>query len=355
MAKVRLDKSKKAKPAAKGKAKPPAPPLTPEQRQTRRKVLSRLVNGLALAVVVGGSCIGYNALASHVRETYALVSRPPAVTLLNRPAWMGDAIAADLARRVATALPPSGSTLDHDLLVRVGGVLAEDAWIARVARVRRLDVRGRDTLQIECDYRTPLAIVQWRDGRETSYRLIARDGVLLPPTYSGSAVHAIVAGRDATTNLRVITGVAAPPPPGDAGLRWDAPDLKAGLDVAALLNGLAAAQNVTVIDVDNFAERRVRWTAGAKERWAAQIVLRTKLNHVIFWGRPPEADDFLVEVSPQTKLANLTAVAKHFQGRPWPAWVDLRAENDAAIQYDATPAEEAGFTRPPPPSPRGSG
>ena len=180
--------------------------------------------------------------------------------------------------------------------------------------------------------------MQWGDGRETTYRLIARDGVLLPPTYTGPAVRAIITGGDATTNLRVITGVATPPP-GDAGLRWDSPDLAAGLDVAALLNGLAAARDVTVIDVGNFAERRIRWSAGAKERWAAQIVLRTKLNHVVFWGRPPEADDFLVEVSPQTKLANLTAVAKHFHGRPWPAWVDLRAENEAAIQYDATPAE----------------
>ena len=116
MAKVRLDRSKKPKPKTHVKVAQ----LTPEQRERRRRVLSRLVNGLALAVVLGGSCIGYNALAAHVRVTYAVVNRPPAVTLLNRPAWMGDAIAADLAGRVAAALPPRGSTLDHDLLVRVG-------------------------------------------------------------------------------------------------------------------------------------------------------------------------------------------------------------------------------------------
>ena len=328
MAKVRLDSPKKAKP----KAKPKVAPLTPEQREHRRKVLSRLVNGLALAVVLGGACIGYNALAGHVAETYAVVERPPAITLVNRPAWMNDALAGDLAAKIADALPQRGSTLDHDLLVRLAGLLDADAWVKRVNRVRRTSVRGRDTLLIDCDYRTPLAIVQWQDGRETSYRLVARDGVLLPPTYAGPAVRAIIDGGDATTNLRVITGVAKPPP-AESGGAWDAPDLKAGLDVAALLNGVAAARDITVIDVSNYAERRIRWSAGAKERWAAQVVLRTKIYGVVFWGRPPEASDFLVEVPPQTKLANLEAVAKHFHGRPWPEWVDLRAEHDAAVQY----------------------
>ena len=85
--------------------------------------------------------------------------------------------------------------------------------------------------------------------------------------------------------------------------------------------------------MSNFAERRVRWTPGPREQWAAQIVLRTKADTDVFWGRQPEANDFLVEVSPQTKLANLEAVARHFHGRPWPGWVDLRADNGDAVQY----------------------
>ena len=336
MAKVRLDNAKKPKP----KAKPKVAPLTPEQRERRRRLLSRGVNGLALAVVLGGSAIGYNALASHVKETYAVVARRPTITLVNRPGWMSDALAGDLAAKLADAVPARSSTLDRDLLVRLGGVLEADAWVRGVNRVRRANVNGRDTILVDCDYRTPLAIVQWGDGREMSYRLVARDGVLLPPTYTGPAVRAIIDGGDATTNLRVVTGVAQPPP-ADAGLAWDAADLRAGLDVAALLNGVAAARDITVVDVSNFAERRIRWSAGAKERWAAQIVLRTKANDVVFWGRPPEANDFLVEVPPQTKLANLNAVAKHFRGRPWPEWVDLRAEHDSAVQYlDSAAAAE---------------
>ena len=261
------------------------------------------------------------------------------LTLVNRPAWMNDAIAADLAGRLAAELPVRGSTLEHDLLVHLGHLLHDDAWVSRVNSVRRGPVNGRDTIRVDCDYRTPLAIVQWDNGRQTTYRLVARDGVLLPPTYDASAVRAILNGGDATTNLRVIVGVAVEPPehPGD---EWDAPDLKAGLDVAALLNGVAAARDVTQIDVSNFAERRVRWSAGPRERWAAQVVLRTKGDHVVFWGRPPEAKDFLVEVPPQTKLANLEAVARHFHGRPWPEWVDLRAERGDAVQYlDGTVAE----------------
>ena len=73
MAKVRLDKSKKPKLKVKVKARP----LTPEQREARRRTVRRAVNGLALAVVLGGVVIGYNALAAHVKETYA-VGRAPA-------------------------------------------------------------------------------------------------------------------------------------------------------------------------------------------------------------------------------------------------------------------------------------
>ena len=331
MAKVKLDKPKKkpAKAAEPVKAKPP----TPEQLERRRRNVRLAVNAFALAVVVGGTAIGYRALAGHVAETYAVVERPPALVLTNRPAWMADDIAETLAAELAHALPPRGSTLDRDLLVRVEELAASDPWVQGVNAVRRARVEGRDTVLVDCDYRTPLAIVQSDDGKD--FRLVSRDGVLLPPTYTARQARAVVTGRDATTNLRVILGVVVPPPD-QVGRVWDAADLRAGLDVAALLHGRPGAGEVTAVDVGNFGQRRLRWTAGPEGRKAAQIRLWTRGGQEVYWGRPPASEDLLIEVPPDRKLDNLDAVARAFAGRAWPLWVDLR---DDAVQYLDKPAE----------------
>src|SRR5690606_25790604 len=167
------------------------------------------------------------------------VDERPDIILSNRPLWMTDAIALDIARKIARVVPDRSSTLDHKLLVAVHDVLRDDAWIQKVEQVRRVQVNGQDTLVIGCHYRTPQAIVGWEDAGGASYRPVAQDSVLLPPTYTWDQVRPILVGQGTGSNLRVLMGILQAPPE-KAGQTWIGEDLAAGLDVAALLHELPA-------------------------------------------------------------------------------------------------------------------
>ncbi len=310
MAKVRPNPRKQNKPKSKV--------LTPEQLERRRRWTKRLINAFALIVVIGGFSIGYRALGEHVRERYTVVDRPPALVLVNRPVWMNDRLAGQVAGRLAEALPRQGSTLDHDLLVNLHDILSRDGWIERVNLVRRARVAERDTILVDCDYRTPQAIARWDSGRETSYHLVDRNGVLLPIQYTADEVRAIMDGHDRSTNLRIITGLKREPPR-SAGTAWESAHLRAGLEVAALLHGEPAARDVVLIDVANVGVRG----------GAPQVILWTTANTEIRWGQPPGSTDTLVEATPAAKLAHLRTVVEAFGGR-YPAWVDIRFD---AVKY----------------------
>ncbi len=316
----------KVRPQSRRKIDKPKP-LTPEQIERRKRWTRRLVHACGVVAVVGAFAIGYRALGEHVRQEYAVVEQPPALVLVNRPIWMNDRLAAEVAGRLARALPARGSTLDRGLLVKLHDILAADAWIERVNGIRRSSIDGRDSILIDCAYRTPLAIARWNNGRETVYQLVAANAVLLPIRYEPAEVQAILDGADRSTNLRVITGLVRPPP-GNAGARWDSPQLRAGLDVAALLHDQPAARDISLIDVSN---------VGSSD--AAQVILWTTSKTEIRWGQPPAATDFLVEASPQTKLAHLRTVYETFRGE-YPRWVDLRFDAVKYLKQEPPAAEE---------------
>lgn len=307
----------KVRPHPKKKAKPKPKVLTPEQLERRRRWAKRLTHAFALVVVVGGFAIGYRALAGHVRERYTIVEGTPALVLVNRPAWMNDRLAAQVAQRLAAITPARSSTLDHDLLVALHDELSRDAWIERVNGIRRADLGGQDSILIDCAYRTPLAIARWDSGRETIYQLVDARGVLLPIRYEAEEVRAIMDGQDRSTNLRVITGLTREPPRA-AGARWDSPNLSAGLEVAALLQDEPAARDVVLIDVANVGSRN-----------ASQVILWTTSNTEIRWGQPPSSTDTLAEATPTAKLAHLRTVSDAFAGQ-YPQWVDIRFD---AVKY----------------------
>jgi hypothetical protein len=305
MAKVRPKlKKKKAK------------PLTSAQAEKRRRVLKLTVGGLGIVAAIGVSLIGYDALADHVGTRYTVVDARPAIILSNRPLWMTDAIATDIAQKIAGVIPDRSSTLDHKLLVSIHDILRNDAWIQKVEQVRRVQVDGQDTLIIGCHYRTPQAIVHWEDASGASYRLVAHDSVLLPPTYTWDQVRPILVGQGTGSNLRVLVGILKGPPD-KAGETWIGEDLSAGLDVAGLLHELPTTRDITIIDVTNVAERA--------RRGQPQIVLRTKHDTEIWWGRPPQSNDFLVEPTPNEKLAVLAEAARRFKGQ-YPQRIDLRRD-----------------------------
>ena len=230
--------------------------------------------------------------------------------LLNRPAWMSDA----LAKRISDAARPAGahSAFDHQLLVDTARALQADPWVRDVRQVRRAyGQRPGDTLEVDCAYRVPTALVKWQDY----YWLVDGDGYKLPDQYTRDQARRVMVDKDNKLTLRVIQGVAHPPV--ESGNLWPGDDLAAGLEMVKLLAGRNYAEELPVVDVSNFN--------GRNDPQGSQIVLVTRYGTAVRWGRTPSAKDYFVEVPTSQKLQSLADIFDQMHrvdgGEPW---IDVR-------------------------------
>jgi hypothetical protein len=116
-------------------------------------------------------------------------------------------------------------------------------------------------------------------------------------------------------NIRIIDGVHNPPV--QSGQKWPGGDLAAGLEMVKLLYGQTYAEDIVKVDVSNFAGR-----LDLKE---PQLVLGTKYDTQIRWGRPVNSKDFFVEIPTARKLDLLRRVYEQYgraDGRQ--QWIDIR-------------------------------
>jgi hypothetical protein len=296
---------------------PSTPALSrPELRKPRpqggRRSISLFLNVLGFLVLLGGLVYLVQVARQYDEREAPAPTGPLRIALVNKPVWMSDF----LALQIADTIPKnSSSAFDHDLLVKAVAALKKNPWVSSVNQVRRVygDQPG-DTLEIDCDFRAPVALVKWGQY----YWLIDNDGYLLPEQYTSAQLDKITIGRDGRTCLRVIDGVKQPPP--DMGHKWVGGDLTAGLDLIKLLYGKLFVDEVTSVDVSNFA--------GRISRGDPQLVLLTRYGTQVWWGRPLNAKDFFVEVSPARKLEMLRAVVQK-EGRidANQAFLDVRYDN----------------------------
>jgi hypothetical protein len=263
----------------------------------------------------------------YVDRRLAFPSRPPKVVLADRPPWMSDF----LAEQIVKSTQPIGlhSAFDRQLLRDTDKALSCNPWIRRVIEVRR--VYGRqpgDTVEIDCDYRTPAALVQWGQY----YWLVDDHGIKLPEQYSANLLPRIVLGADGKVNIRIISGVSHAPC--ESGRRWQGDDLAGGLEMARLLAGQDWSDQIRAIDVSNFAGRR--------DPRQAQIVLVTRFGTELRWGRPPSAADAFVEVSAAQKLAAIENIFRrnHRVDANQP-WIDVRFDRITCPGPSPTPASPA--------------
>jgi len=204
------------------------------------------------------------------------------------------------------------SVFDQQLLKQTAADLARNPWIKQVRQVRRAYVHWPgDTLEVDCLYRVPAALVQWQGF----YWLVDSDGTVLPEQYTRPELKSAMLDSGGKLTLRVIQGVTHAPVL--SGKLWPGDDLAAGLELVKLLAGRSFADQLPVIDVSNFNGRR--------DSQAAQIVLITRYGTTIRWGRPPSAKDYFVEIPASQKLADLTEVDQQMHrvdgGQPW---IDIR-------------------------------
>jgi hypothetical protein len=321
MAKARPAKPPAVRTAARS-AKPTRPP-SPAWRVARRALLHVTIG----AALVAGLAYAASAARAYVEQADA-VSGPRQLTVVleNRPLWMSDY----LTRQIAATLPRRpASPFDRSVLVAAYKQLRANPWVREVRQVRRAygDAPG-DTLVIDCEYRAPAALVQWGQ----SYWMVDNDGTKLPSPYAAAELPQVTHGRDGHVALRIVTGVRAPPP--EAGRPWIGDDLAAALDTVKLFDGKPYMDEVTAVDMTNFG--------GRVSRSEPQVVLQTCHDTQVWWGRPPLASDFVVEVPVAHKLATLAAVVKQYGridgGKPW---IDVRFDTGLL------PADPPGGASPP--------
>ncbi len=279
----------------------------PDRARTVREVIAHSV----AAAVLLGCCTGaVYLLRGHVERRIVFPDRPAKVVLVNRPAWMSDF----LAEQIIATVRPAGSysAFDHQVLVDVTDMLRTNPWVKQVNKVRRAYYKSPgDTIEIDCEYRAPIALVHWKDY----FWLVDGEGVKLPEQFTREQLPRIVMGPNRRLNIRVIEGVRNPPV--ESGQKWEGEDLAAGLDLVKLLHAQPYAEEIVKVDVSNLGGR-----LSMKE---AQLVLVTRHKTEIRWGRPIGSKDFFVEVSPQQKLSYMRQVYEQFHrvdgNRPW---IDIR-------------------------------
>lgn len=321
-----------------------------ERSERRRKYLAVGLRGGTIAAVLAGSIIGFHAVSDHVRADLSVPATAPTVVLLKKPAWMTQVIADDICASIGEASPRS--TLDEALLKEIYAKLQKNAWVDQVGSVRRVrdEETGVDTLEVFCTWRQPSAIVlsnEARAGDEWAgvhgrYHLVANTSagpVLLPLEYGLDEINRIVHGTDpSATNLKVVLGVDTRPPA--VGGVWQGVALQAGVEVAEMLMNEPKAVDITAIDVGNVRYETGESSLAREKRRSSMfspVVLRTRYDTIINWGRPPQARDFLVEVPPAKKLQHLGQLHDTFgrQGR-YPEWADIRTD---VVKYKPLPAE----------------
>jgi hypothetical protein len=285
--------------------------------------LGVLLHLLGVIVFVGGVAYATVAARKYVDREAGVPDGPLKVVLKSKPAWMSDFLAGQIAATVPRA---RSSAFDHDLLVSAVAKLQGNPWVQKVHQVRRVygDAPG-DTLEVDCDFRSPVALVHSADA----YWLVDNDGVKLPEQFAADELPKIITGRDGKMNIRVIDGVRQPAP--EAGKQWVGQDLGAGLELVKLFYGKPFLEEVPSIDVSNFA--------GRVRRGDPQLVLKTRYGTQVWWGRPVSAKDFFVEVPVARKMQILEATVQQ-RGRvdAGKSYLDVRYE-DYLVPSDTVPAE----------------
>ncbi len=264
---------------------------------------------VTLALIAGGVA-GYMQLQRLVRAEYAYSPQPPQVVLLNRPVWMTDYLAAKIINSIR---PPVGhSALDRQMLEDCALQLRHNPWVRQVRQVRRVfrNAPG-DTLEVDCEFRAPIALVEFDDY----YVLVDGEATVLPEFFKPDELPRLIYSDDGRLILRVVEGVSRKPPlPGH---RWPGDDLQAGLWMVRMLHDKPYAHEIVRVDVSNYA--------GREHPNQAHIVLHTRYDTEVRWGQPHNWRGF--EAPVQTKLANLQHVYERY-GRvdANQAWIDLRLD-----------------------------
>lgn len=289
-------------------AKKPREPMSPETSAKIRRVVGHIIAGIAFGAVVGG---GFLVSKRYVEQQVIISDVPPRVVMREQPQWMSDSLAEQILASVRPVTPVKAD--DHQVLVDRASLLSVNPWVKKVNAVRRAyGNQPGDVIEIDCDYRAPVALVHWQD----KYWYIDADGVQLPDPLSPEQASRLI--QPGKSMFRIIDGIYKAP--SGAGKAWQGGDLQAGIEMVALLADVEEVSDIVKIDVSNYSGR-----ISPNE---SQINLVTRDRREIRWGQPPSSKAFFVEQKVDRKLEFLKQ-AKRTTGRVDmnQPWIDLRFDS----------------------------
>lgn len=285
-----------------------------------RGVLRACLTAVLVAGLVAGAVIGMRRLELRVLGgKHGAVPTRVEVVLADIPEWMPS----ELARQITASLSPGrpqyfDASLTREVYERATGC----PWIRRVDGVVKRPGRSPQTgvLEVRAEYRRAYAQVQTESSPAAPGHVyvVDREGVRLPahqiPRYvmprlnADGQANGVVCFLDkgeaplrakiASIHYITIQGVTAPAPA--VGHAWTGNDIRAGLDLIALVASRPYANQISAVDVRNHDGRISRGEPHL--RMYAQIGEGGRT--VIKFGRfPMPGGDY--EILPQRKLEYL--------------------------------------------------
>ncbi len=250
-----------------------------------------------------------------------------AIVLGDRPEYVPEELLERTWERAG--LPERFSVLEPGLAARIGKAFEESPWVRSVKRVQ---LRYPTVVEIELEYRRPVALVRSIEG----YYPVDRDGILLPPADFSPAQ---LPGYPIIENVRSL-------PSGPAGTHWG--DL--AVWGAARLVDLLTPEGDTGKYWKKYDLARVRVFGAADLETSTlehlqQISYRlvTHGGSEIIWGIAPGVDD-PTEPNAETKLKRLGLYDRDVGGLnsdqgQGPVEIDLRRWKDIARRPLSLPGD----------------
>ena len=244
---------------------------------------------LGVIVLVAGVRWGLGRLEGRVRRIEAC-NPQPRIQLVELPKWATDE---GWAPRLtaAVSIDDTYAWNDEALLDRVADDFRASGWVKEIRALRK---QGDGTIQVACDFYRPVGMVQTPEG----YIPVDIEGVRLPEVYDRLSPGWIM-----------ISGVTGPLPP--VGQRWASDELRAGVELTALLFNQPWASAISAIDVSNYDPQR-------RDARRHPIVLKTKQGMQIRWGSAPGEE--IAEPLPAEKLR---VIEQQLRAGTMRAWIDV--------------------------------
>lgn len=245
----------------------------------RMAIIPVLLVGFVVGAVVLWKQFGAGIVASNPDRYHLSLER---IHVTPPPAWVKADVRGEVFRNAGWR-EQSPSILEDDLSVRVAQAFEQHTWVAKVTRVTK---QSQATINVELEYRRPVAMVEVDYQGQGGLLPVDAEGVLLPPED--------FTAEEAITYPRITVDYSGPS--GSVGTPWGDARVAGGAAIAAVL----------VEHWREFGLYRVVWQAAQRPATVAPPTyeLHTRGRSRVLWGHAP-GEEPPGEATAEQKLVRL--------------------------------------------------